>query len=274
MDLHIQLRTAVVILEIVLTFSLIMWMRSSVRGEAVSWRMIAKVLLFGALAALISAFVTIRYSFNIDVLQVQAPLLVDKYKGLMVFLNTLSAAMVEELAKYAIGVFLLITPTTQKHQRLSDTIVFMIMVGLGFSLIEDFLFLLNPVTVAPYRLLSFYLHSGTSAIIGYSLGRFRYGLTGYKEVLRAVCAAILLHAAYNLTTELDNQPLAIYLTFALTIFISLQIFILFRRTIVEQFTIEQKMTTTKQTPIKLLNLVPKYRKKNEAATVRPAGISS
>jgi RsiW-degrading membrane proteinase PrsW (M82 family) len=254
MDLHIQLRYVVLGLEVLLTGSLITWMRSSVRGTPISWRMISAVLLFGALAALISAFVTLRYSFNIPTLQQQLPDLVDKYKGLMILFNTVGASLVEELAKYTVAVFLLITPR-QQNQKLSDTIIYMILIGLGFSLIEDWLYLLNPDTAAPYRLLSFYLHSGTCAIMGYSLGRFRFGLTGYREVFRSVCAAVLLHATYNLTTQLNNQQLALYLTFAITIFISLQIFILFRKTLEEEYRLENRRAP-KPIPTKLLNLKP------------------
>lgn len=249
-----DMRYLVLGLEVLLTVSLIGWMRSSVRGIPVGWRMILAVLFCGALTALIAAFVTLRYSFDIPTLMKTAPDLVDKYKPLMIVFNTVGASMVEELAKYAVGVFLLITPR-QTYHRLSDTIIYMILIGLGFSLIEDWLYLLNPETIAPYRLLSFYLHSGTSAIIGYSLGRFRFGLCGYREVFRAVLAAIMLHAAYNLTTQLDNQQLALYLTFAITVFISLQIFILFRKTLEEEY----KLDLHRQAPTpttKLLNLKP------------------
>jgi len=254
MDIHIPLGAVVILVEVVLTVSLIGWMRSSMRGEPVGWRMIGKVVLCGMVAALISAFVTLNYSFNIPELQAHMPNLVDKYRALMIVLNTGGAAMIEELAKYTVGVFLLITPQ-QKHQRLSDTIMFMILIGLGFSLIEDCLYLLNPDTIAPYRLLSFYLHSGTCAIMGYSLGRFRFGLTGYREVLRSVLAAILLHSAYNLTTQLDDQNLALYLTFAITVFITLQIFILFRKTLEEEYALEQSHVVHKE-PTRLLNLKP------------------
>jgi|GEM_PF-6288406 len=255
MTVHIPLRVVVIFVELLLTGSLVAWMRSSTRGEPVGWRMITKVLLFGVIAALISAFITLNYSFNIPQLQTQVPGLVDKYRALMVLLNTFGAATVEELAKYCVAVFVLITPQ-QRHQRLSDTIMFMILIGLGFSLIEDCLYLLNPDTIAPYRLLSFYLHSGTCAIMGYSLGRFRFGLTGYREVLRSVIAAVLLHSAYNLTTQLDDQRLALYLTFAITVFITLQIFILFRKTLEEEYELENKHKVHHE-PTRLLNLHPK-----------------
>jgi RsiW-degrading membrane proteinase PrsW (M82 family) len=167
--------------------------------------------------------------------------------------------MIEELAKYTVAVFTVIN--TKHFHKMSDAITYMILIGLGFSLVEDAIFFLNPATDAPYRLLSFYVHSGTSAIIGYSLGRFKFGQAGYGELFRAVCGAILLHFGYNLATSLSGSETAFWLTVAITIYISLQIFILFRRAQVEEYEIERQDTLGGVVPSKLLNLTVKSKQK-------------
>lgn len=152
-----------------------------------------------------------------------------------------------------IGVFSLLS--TKHVHKMSDTIIYLIIIGLGFALVEDAVFLLNTDTSPVLRLMSFYLHSGTSSIIGYSLGRFKFGLAGYKELVIAVFAAVGLHFAFNLTTNLANNPTALVLAFAIAIYISLQIFILFRRTLVEEYSLELRARHLKYT--RLLNVKPR-----------------
>jgi RsiW-degrading membrane proteinase PrsW (M82 family) len=251
MDGQMTLRYIVLALEVGLTAGLIFWMRSETRGVPISWKYIFKILTAGAGVALISALVVIRYSFNIEALQETNPSIVDQYKGWMIFLNVIGAASVEELAKYTVGVFFLVS--SRRVHRLTDVILAMIVAGLGFSLIEDILYLLSTDAVPAYRLLSFYLHSGTSAIMGYALGRFHFGLTGYRELMRALLAAIGLHAAYNLALNLEGTTLPLYIAFAITLFISLQIFILFRKSLEEEYVLDQRKRK-KPKAVKLLNL--------------------
>lgn len=245
------LRYIVLALEVGLTAGLIFWMRSSTRGVPISWKHIFKILAAGGGVALVSALVVIRYSFNIEALNTTNPDLVEQYKGWMVFFNVVGAGTVEELAKYTVGVFFLVS--NRKVHKLTDIILSMIVVGLGFSLIEDILYLLSTDAVPTYRLLSFYLHSGTSAIMGYALGRFHFGLTGYRELVGALTAAVVLHCGYNLALHLEGTHLPLYLAFAITLFISLQIFILFRKSLEEEYALERK-NRRKPRAVKLLNL--------------------
>lgn len=232
-------RLSVFGVEILLAFALIAWMRSSVRGPAAPWGFIALILAWGAVTALISAYVEIRYSFNLEKLTTEFPELVANNGHWLKLLNNVAASMIEEFAKYMIGVFTVIN--TRHIHKLSDTIIYLIIIGLGFSLIEDMFFLIHPDTVAPYRLMSFYIHSGTSAIMGYSLGRFKFGLASYRELIGSVVAAICLHFSYNFMTSLES-PLAFWLAVLLTVYISLQIFILFRRTVAEEERVELRAT--------------------------------
>ncbi|HSI20459.1 MAG TPA: PrsW family glutamic-type intramembrane protease [Verrucomicrobiae bacterium] len=233
-------------MEIILALGLIGWMRGSLRGAREKWSFILKILAGGALAAVLSAVVTLKYSFNIPELTKTHPSLVNEYGIWLKVINHLAGSMIEELGKYMIGVFTLLS--TRHVHKMSDTIVYLIVIGLGFSLIEDAFFLLDPQSSPLLRLMSFYLHSGTSAIIGYSLGRYKFGLASYRELLLAVFAAIILHFGFNLTSELYGNP-ALYVAFGISTFITLQIFILFRRTLVEEYGLELRAKRLRYTKI-------------------------
>lgn len=244
------LRVGVFVTELVLTFLLIAWLRSSMRGKPPRWSFIAFILVDGGAIALIAAFVEIRYSFDLSALQKTAPHLFAIYGNWYEIINNFSASAIEELGKYVVGVFLLMD--SHHIHKLTDALLYMILIGLGFSLVEDSIYLLDPHTDPLGRLLSFYVHSGTSAIIGYSLGRYKVGLAKWWELLTGVLGAIGLHFAYNLSTSVSAQQYTFYLVSLLTLYISLQIFILFRRAIKEEYKLER----SQQTPAKykLLNL--------------------
>lgn len=247
------LRVAVFGLELFLTYCLVAWMRSSRRGRKEPWSFLIRIMAYGALTALIAAAIEVKYSFNLNELQYTAPELVANYGNWLELINNISASLIEELAKYVVAVF---TVINSKHfHKMSDAIVYLILIGLGFSLIEDAIFLVHPETMAPYRLLSFYVHSGTSAIIGYAMGQFKLGIAGYWQIVIALCAAVLLHFGYNLAVNLDNPLYSFYLTCAITLFISLQIFVLFRKATLEEYHLERK--TSKKEPHRLLNLKSK-----------------
>jgi RsiW-degrading membrane proteinase PrsW (M82 family) len=245
------LHLGVYLVEILLTFGLILYIRTGSRGQQEPWKFFLKIIIYGGITALISAFVEIKYSFNIPVLTKEAPQLVAKYGQWYAIINNISASLIEELAKYMVAVFCIID--TRHFHKMSDAIIYMILIGLGFSLVEDALYFLNPQTDAPYRLLSFFMHSGTSAIVGYSLGRFKFGLASYRELAVAIFGAVTLHFAYNLSTSLNDFPTSFYLTILICIYITLQIFILFHKAVLEEYQLEHN--TNKNTPAsRLLNL--------------------
>jgi len=238
LDLHLLIFG----LEIILAFILVLWLRYMGRGEPAPWGFLFKLLFFGSLTAILAGYVEIRYSFIISPVSAN-PVLLEN-------LNNGAASLTEELAKYFAATFTIIN--TRHFHKLSDAILYMIIIGLGFSLVEDAFFLISPQTDAPYRLLSFYLHSGTSAIIGYHLGRFKYKLDGYPQLMLGVFYAVLLHFSYNWATSLQRGDLGFYLTVSITLYISLQIFILYRRAIIEEFKLDHKKTARPR--VKLLNL--------------------
>ena len=165
-------------IEILLTFALISWLRNTSRGPVAPWNFIFFILMWGGATAIISAYVEIRYSFNLDKLTTDFPELVHTHGPWLTLINTGANSLIEELAKYMIGVFAIIN--TKHIHKLSDTMIYLIIIGLGFALVEDIFYLITPETIAPWRLMSFYVHSGTSAIIGYSLGRFKFGLASLQ----------------------------------------------------------------------------------------------
>ena len=55
--------------------------------------------------------------------------------------------------------------------------------------------------------------------------------------------------AYNLTTFVHEAPLSGYLTFSLALYISLQIFILYRKSVLEEFEIEHKGRVRQRTEL-------------------------
>lgn len=244
------IRLLVFLIEIILTASLIAWMRGSQRNQIEPWSFVFKVLGFGAITAIISAFVEIKYSFNINELQEIHPELVERFGTWYELINSISASLIEELAKYTVAVFCVIN--TRHYHKMSDAIVYLVFIGLGFSLVEDAIFFLNPETNAPYRLISFYMHSGTSAIIGYSFGRYKFGMAKYPELIRAILGAVGLHFVYNSATTLNIQPASFYLTLAVTFYITLQVFILFRKALTEEYNLDRQLQP--QHPHRLLNL--------------------
>ena len=235
----VMLRIAVFAAELLLSALLITWMRSSLRGHTEPLRFMMPLFAYGALAAAMSAFVEIRYSFNLNQLAITHPALISDYGLGLQVLNGCSAALIEELAKYLVALIAIMN--AGHFQRLSTAITYLIIIGLGFSLVEDFIFLLNPDTVPIYRLFSFFVHSGTSAIIGYSLGRFRFGLSRYRDLLMAIVGAILMHVAYNMAVAQPDYQVALYTTLGLTIFITSRVFVLFHRTVNEEWRLEEEM---------------------------------
>ena len=181
--------------------------------------------------AIISAIVEIRYMIRIN-----------NQTATYDFLNSLNASVVEEIAKYAVGVFAILY--SSKIHRITDVITFMIIVGLGFAITEDAVYLLNPSINAPERLISFYLHSGTAAIMGYAMGQLRFGLGGYRNLLRAIFYAIFLHLAYNSCSLLSNDKLGLWLSLGVVVCIGLQVIITFRKATANDIALEENNIPT------------------------------
>lgn len=221
-------RLLVFVIELVLAGCLLGWLNTASRGERAPLPFLFKLMASGAGIALVAGILELRYV-------IQPNEVVST--GYLITYNV-AVSLIEELAKYFVAV-LLILHSRYLH-KLSDGILYLIVIGLGFSLVEDALFLISPQTIAGYRLVSFYLHSGTSAIIGYWLGRYHFRTANGWQLMGGVLSAVSLHLAYNLTTYVTDRPLAAYATFCIALYISLQVFILFRKSVVEEFAIEHR----------------------------------
>jgi RsiW-degrading membrane proteinase PrsW (M82 family) len=237
-------------LELILTIGLIIWLLAMSRGEQIPTPFIFTLLAYGGLAALIAGVIQIRYGITRNELQQLAPHLTSRYANALLGLNYIVVAVVEELAKYCAALFLIIH--TRRLKRLSDAIFYLVIIGLGFSLVEDALFFLSPHIDAPYRLLSFYLHSGTSAVLGYGFARFYFKHWHYRNLLACLGLSILIHLTYNVFTSLNDHLIAFLLTLTMTSLISLQIFLVYRHTVLLEFHLERINTPKRRH--KLLNL--------------------
>lgn len=202
--------------------------------------------------AMVSAIVEIRYLITPDNLN---SLSQSKYQSLLPFyefFNNFSASVIEEMAKYAVGVFIVLY--SPKIRRISDVLTFMIIVGLGFALTEDVIYLLNPAVNAPERLISFYLHSGTAAIMGYAMGQLRFKHKGYRNLLKSIFYAIFLHFAYNSCSLINNRQTGLWFGVGVIIYIGAQVIIIFRKAHFHDLAIEK---TERLQTVHLLNLKKK-----------------
>jgi len=225
------------LLEILLTSLLVWWLHSASRGEKIPSSFIAELLVAGAIAALIAGVFELNYGLHSEAIRRIAPQLAAAHPTALLGLNYTVVAVIEEVAKYCAALFLI--TRSRSLGRLSDAIFYMVVIGLGFSLIEDALFLLNPNIDAPYRLFSFYLHSGTSAVLGYGFARFTFKLWKYPQLLASLVTAVILHLAYNVFTSLNNHILGFMLSLSLTVVVSILVFILYRRTVLLEFHLER-----------------------------------
>lgn len=245
------IRFSIFSLEVLVATGVIFWIRSRQRGKQDTSRHLLNLVLWGGLTALIAAIVEMRYSIDTDRIIEINPQLAANYGSYYDMANFAIVSLIEELAKYTVGVFIILS--SKNYHRLSDSISYMILIGIGFAIIEDVFYLLDPNTIAPLRLLSFFIHAGTASIIGFAMGQFRYQLSGYRNLLKAIIWAVTLHFGYNISSSLPNTTAAFWLSLLITIYISLQVFIMFRKSLVEEYVFEKK-NSPKKLPTHLLHL--------------------
>jgi RsiW-degrading membrane proteinase PrsW (M82 family) len=118
-------------------------------------------------------------------------------------------AAIEELIKFAVVYFIVIT-RAENHEPI-DNMMYMIVAALGFSAVENALFIFNPLSAGSHiealatGNIRFFgatlLHTVASSIIGYAMA-----ITFYRSkkaqalyVTIGVISAIVLHATFNLT---------------------------------------------------------------------------
>jgi RsiW-degrading membrane proteinase PrsW (M82 family) len=225
--------------EFVLVALTITLLRRSQRGRREPWRYLIGVFLGGAAAAVLIGVVQVK------LFDLSPTLDVDSATW-----QSLWLVITEELAKYLVAV---IAITNSRHlYRLSSAITYLILVGLGFALMEDILYLLVPDSQPLPRLLSFLVHAGTSSVIGYALGRYRFGLAGYRYLSGAFILAVLLHWSFNLGVTLLDRQSATLITAAINLFVSSRIIILYRRTLLEEYKLERELLGDEE-PVKLMN---------------------
>jgi len=125
-------------------------------------------------------------------------------------------ASIEELAKYVVAYFSALRK--QVVDEPIDTIIYMITIALGFSALENALFLFNiidgglftqSVITGNSRFLgATLLHVASSAAIGVMMGLSYYKKPAMKRIFLfiGICVAILLHTTFNLLIiKLENN---------------------------------------------------------------------
>lgn len=228
-------RLGVFTLELLLAILLSVWLRSTSRKPPPAL-LLLQLVGWGSVTALLSASIELHFSLPRTAFSSQ-------------FVNITLSSTLEELAKYAVAAWLLLP--THAIRKASDAPLFLILIGLGFALAEDAVFLSDPNTIAPYRLLSFFLHSGTSAIVGIHFGNYLVGQESWWRLSLGIMSAIFLHFLYNATTLVDGRS-GTALTVLVSLLISIQVFLLYRRAVVEEFTTERAGTPPRR--IRLLNI--------------------
>jgi RsiW-degrading membrane proteinase PrsW (M82 family) len=221
-QLQALIRLSLFFTEAVLTAVLIAWLRWRQKGPGDKWSFMFRLLFLGGAVALVCGVVELRYSIRLADLPND---LTTHYQWYNV-INFASSALVEEVAKYA--AIILVISFYPRTNKASDILLFAILIGLGFSLVEDVLYFIVPDTIAPYRLLSFFMHAGTAAIMGGGLVRYLVQKEPYSVVVKSILSVITLHFIYNFASQLEH-PVATWIVSGFIIaYFSTQIIILFK----------------------------------------------
>ena len=128
----------------------------------------------------------------------------------LLFITTLVAPIVEEIAKSLILIYFGRRPD---FTYFVDGAIYGFAAGIGFSVVENLFYLSQPQAAQQGLVLGIsrsfstcLMHGSASALVGVSIGRFRYGHGGTR-LLSAILgwgAAIVLHSAFNRVVQPYN----------------------------------------------------------------------
>ena len=128
--------------------------------------------------------------------------------------------VMEELLKYA-ALFFLVLRSPYFDEPI-DAVIYMITIALGFAALENTLFILGPLasgdqaTAVNLTALRFVgatlLHVASSALVGIAMSFAYFKAQGHRILFTAagICAAITLHAIYNLSIGERSDPSTVY----------------------------------------------------------------
>lgn len=182
-------------------------------------RMILKVFFYGALSTIPVLGIQIGFAWLLAKLQYfdffkTFPIIIDLLKWFLVI------ALTEELLKYAVVKF-----TVLKNKELDeplDIMLYMVVVALGFSALENILYLFSPVqnmsfssiieTTVAISFIRFigatFLHTLCSALLGYFLAlSFLKTHQRLKLTIIGILLATLLHGLYNFSIITLDSPM-------------------------------------------------------------------
>ncbi len=104
------------------------------------------------------------------------------------------AALVEELTKYTVvrGVLW----RRREFDEIADGMMYTVTASLGFAFFENLMYSFGPPAVLVLRgLTAVPLHAAAAGVMGYFLGRERFGESGAAR--RGIVYAVLIHGAYD-----------------------------------------------------------------------------
>ena len=145
--------------------------------------------------------------------------------------TVVTAPIVEEVTK---GVFLLITVTNKRFDNMTDGIVYGGAIGLGFGMIENFLYFISYGTtisgwisiVIIRTMFSAVMHCVSTATFGAFLGysKFKRNTLRFSLPFVGLIIAILIHFSWNFMVSFKSTALLGFLFLAITIIIFIAIF--------------------------------------------------
>ncbi len=173
--------------------------------------------IFGALAASILEKYFVIYKNT----QIGTP-------DLKLFSSYLVVGIIEELAKFLpLAIYIYHKKYFNEH---SDGVIYFAIVGLGFGLPENLLYVLSygSSTGIGRLFLTPFFHSTTVALVGYYLARKKLSGGSFRPVLNSLVLVIILHALYDFGLSSGNTLLTL-VSIIITVLLSLNMFLLYFR---------------------------------------------
>ncbi len=136
--------------------------------------------------------------------------------------------LIEELVKFL--PFALYVYKKKYFNEHSDGVLYFAIVGLGFGLPENLLYVLKfgSSTGIGRLFLTPFFHATTVALVGYYLSRKKLSGGSFRPVVFSLLAVIVLHSIYDFGLSSQNTILAV-ISILITVFLSINLFILYHR---------------------------------------------
>ena len=187
------------------------------------------MIVFGVLAILITFVLSIPF----DILLPETGILIDSdlasyAKPDNLLLGVIVFAAIEELAKF-LPVALFIYNKSYFNHR-SDGVLYFAIVGLGFGVIENLLYLSTDGAATGLIRIVFgwFFHGALTGIVGYTLASKKVAGGSWLLVISGFIATVGLHSTYNYGLFASTwNPLWIFLAILVSFYVNASLFVLF-----------------------------------------------